>query len=238
MRPSFWRSSWSFENLKLGVHSDLLSLAARAHRNHAIVGVLRVRLRRSSGARPHVRRRRGCARSAYVASVKRPIHRCVLDINLRVVLYLKLSPRNQKLCFRSILAPLKHFLTHCSVRKQYVHTWARIHLGTEAITSVCGNAAKLRFIHCDDPAGPMLSIENVLLNGTINGPLFAAMGDVWVVQRNNRLSSTLPAALATWSIPRKFFSTASNQLVDTLPAGGASTAAAASLSCFASTTIS
>jgi len=62
---------------------------------------------------------------------------------------------------------------------------------------VCGNASSYPFIRCDNAAGPMLSIENVSLNGAINGSLFAAMGDVWVgvFLVNTSLSGTIPSEL-------------------------------------------
>jgi hypothetical protein len=67
------------------------------------------------------------------------------------------------------------------------------------IVSLCNtnNIARFWFVRCDDPAGPVLSIENVTLKGTINGTLFKAMGDVWVGLNliNTSLSGTIPPEL-------------------------------------------
>jgi hypothetical protein len=67
------------------------------------------------------------------------------------------------------------------------------------IVSLCNtnNIPRFWFVRCDDPAGPVLSIENVTLKGTINGTLFKAMGDVWVGLNliNTSLSGTIPPEL-------------------------------------------
>jgi hypothetical protein len=103
----------------------------------------------------------------------------------------------------------------------------------------------LPYINCDNPAGAMLSIENIKLSGTINGQFFKNMGGGWVglslknnslsgtipreliqlpnlrfvLLENNLLNGTLPSALSTWSQSDKLFSVSSNRLSGTLPSG-------------------
>jgi len=91
-------------------------------------------------------------------------------------------------------------------------------LGSDGTTSVCGTAAKLQFIRCDDPAGPMLSIENVSLSGTIDGPLFAAMGNVWVglFLANRSLSGSIPSELVH-STNLRYLRLENNNLGGTMP---------------------
>jgi hypothetical protein len=67
-----------------------------------------------------------------------------------------------------------------------------------ALLPVCGNASTTpSYIRCDDMAGPMLSVENLTLCGTINGQLFKDMGEVWVglFLRNASLAGTIPSEL-------------------------------------------
>jgi hypothetical protein len=86
-------------------------------------------------------------------------------------------------------------------------------------TLVCGPAvANFAFILCDNPTGPILSIENVPLSGTINGPLFASMGDVWVglLLVNTSLTGTIPSELV--QLPNlRFLRLENNLLTGALP---------------------
>lgn len=84
-------------------------------------------------------------------------------------------------------------------------------------TTVCG-LSTYPFILCDNEAGPILSIENLTLSGTINGPLFASMGNVWVglVLVNASLTGTIPSEIL--QLPSlRFLRLDNNLLSGTLP---------------------
>lgn len=90
----------------------------------------------------------------------------------------------------------------------------------QTLPSICGAANNLSypFVRCDNLAGPMFAIENVPLPGTLSGPLFSAMGDVWIglFLKNASLTGTLPSELARLTNLR-FLDLSGNQLAGVLP---------------------
>jgi hypothetical protein len=92
-----------------------------------------------------------------------------------------------------------------------------------AVLPVCGNSSTTpSYIRCDNAAGPMLSVENLNLSGTINGQHFNDMGDVWVglFLRNNSLTGTIPSELVQLSNLR-FLLLDNNLLSGALPIASA-----------------
>lgn len=92
-----------------------------------------------------------------------------------------------------------------------------VRLPPSPTTSVCGPGASLAFVYCDS-IGPSLWIENIALSGTINGPLFKAMGSIWtgLLLINASLSGTIPSELVRLPDLR-FLRVESNKLTGTLP---------------------